>query len=254
MAGKPGRKKGTYFFKILHHPDKEEIISRLNNGETPASIAYLIKLKHPRSKKTHLSEVLLQNFRKKYLQLDGEVLKDLQKLNREGKRKIEEELLLKQVQNTNAYQEKLNETADKYLDVSKHIFQLNSIVEERIATWYNMLKGGDTLPTKADQEMRKYIDQQLEILKQYKKLVEGMADKSIDYNINVNILNDQINIIRDVIREILSELGTEYSMMFMDKLNKRLTQAVYRTNELDKPTFDIKELHTIEAKLLSNGE
>ena len=39
------------------------------------------------------------------------------------------------------------------------------------------------------------------VLGQYKKLVEGMADKTIDYNVNINVLNDQLNIIRDVIKK-----------------------------------------------------
>lgn len=238
--------------KILNHVDKEEIIRMLNDGESVRNINAHLKKKYPRSKHLWLSTVTLQDFRKNNLNLDGQVLKDIQEATKVQKRQIEEKLLQSQLQATNAYQEKINKIASSHLDVSQKIIQLDAVVGERIEYYYNLGKSGEGVPAKADHELRKFIDQQILLLGQYKKLVEGMADKTVDYNINVNILNDQISIIRDAIKEtIAEEFGVEKAISFMDKLSKRLKQTSYRSPELITKTVDIKELQEAELQILN---
>jgi len=239
--------------KILKHPDKEEIIRMLNDGESVRSISAYFKKKYPTNKALWVSTVTLQNFRKENLQLDGKVLKDIQEASKVQKRQIEEQLLQRQLESTNAYQEKIGKIASSHLDVTQKMLQLDAVVGDRIEYWYNITKSGEEIPAKADNELRKFIDQQVLLLQQWKKLVEGMADKTIDYNVNVTILNEQINVIRDVIREtIAEEFGVESAISFMDKLSKRLKQASYRPQEIIATTpISLKELQDTELQLLS---
>lgn len=237
--------------KILKHPDKEEIIRKLNNGESVRGVESWLKGKYPNNKNMWVTSVTLQAFRKEKLNLEGKVLKDIQEAKESERRQIESAVLQKQLESTNAYQEKIQEIANTQLDVHTQIAQLNAVVEQRISYWYNMIASGEALPAKADNELRKYIEQQVLILQQYKKLVEGMADKTIDYNINVTVLNDQISLIRDAIRETIAELGTEKAMIFMDKLNRRLNQVSYRPS-IAAPV-NMKELQSIETDLTSEG-
>ena len=237
--------------KILRHPDKDEIVRMLNDGESVRTINNHLKKKHPNNKSLWISTVTLQDFRKTNLNLEGQVLKDIQEASKIQKRQIEEKLIQQQLQSTNSYQEKINKIASSHLDVSQKIIQLDAVVGDRIEYWYNLSKSGGEVPARADHELRKFIDQQVLILGQYKKLVEGMADKTIDYNINVNILNDQISIIRDAIKEtIAEEFGVEKAISFMDKLSRRLKQTSYRPQEVSK-SLDIEELQATELKLLS---
>lgn len=237
--------------KILRHQDKEEILRLLNDGESVRNISAMLKKRYPKSRHLWLSTPTLQDFRKNNLNLEGQVLKDIQEAGKVQKRQIEEKILQQQLQATNAYQEKVNKIANSHLDVSQKIIQLDSIVGDRIEYWYNLGKSGEEIPAKADHELRKFIDQQILLLGQYKKLVEGMADKTIDYNINVNILNDQISIIRDAIMQtIAEELGAEKAISFMDKLNRKLKQTSYRAQELTAETIDLKELKETEFQIL----
>jgi len=239
--------------KILHHIDKEEIIRMLNDGESVRVISAFFKKKYPHSKHLWISTVTLQAFRKESLNLEGKVLKDIQESSKIQKRQIEEKLLQQQLESTNAYQNKINSIAGTHLDVSKKIMQIDAIVGDRIEYWYNLGKSGEQIPAKADHELRKFIDQQVLVLQQYKKLVEGMADKTVDYNVNITILNDQINIIRNAIKEtIAEEFGVDKAIIFMDKLSKRFSQTQYRSQDIAAEAVDLKKLQAVELKLLGD--
>jgi hypothetical protein len=241
--------------KILKHPDKEEIIRRLNDGESIRAVEMYLKKLYPRSPHLRLSGPTIQNFRKNNLNLEGKVLKDLQENGKEQKKQIEEQIVQRQLEQTNAYQDKINKIANNHLDVSSRLIQLDSIVGDRIEYYYNLSKSGEEVSNKADQELRKFIDQQILLLGQYKKLVEGMADKTIDYNINVNILNDQVNVMRDAIRELIAEeLGIDGAVSFMDKLQKRLKQTSYKYRAPEEvETINLEETRLPEFQLTSEA-
>ena len=240
--------------KILNHVDKEEILKMLNEGVSVRTIEAHFKKKYPNNKSLWLSTVTLQKFRKDNLNLEGKVLKDIQEAREKQNRMIDENVRQRQLEATNAYQEKISKIAGGHLDVSSKILQLSAVVEDKIEYWYNMAKSGEEIPAKADHELRKFIDQQVIILQQYKKLVEGMADKTIDYNVNVTVMNDQIGIIRDAIREaIAEELGAEKAILFMDRLSKKLKGASYRQNELPS-IVDLKKLKEAEFELLAEDD
>lgn len=236
--------------KILKHPDKEKIIEMLNAGDSVRDVEKWLQEKYPDQKNMHITFVTLQNFRKKNLNLEGKVLRDIQDATIAERQKADQLLQQKQLEQTNAYQEKINSIAQEHLDVQKQIMTLNTVVEQRIEYWYNLIASGDELPGRADGELRKYIDQQVNILQQYKRLVEGMADKTVDYNINVSVLNDQISVIRDVIKETIADLGTEKAMLFMDRLNKKLGQTNYRPPNLRSEPVDLKQLQAMDAELI----
>ena len=64
--------------KILKHPDKEDIIRMLSDGESVRGIEAKLKEKYSNNKALWLSSVTLQKFRKDNLNLYGRVLKDIQ--------------------------------------------------------------------------------------------------------------------------------------------------------------------------------
>ena len=57
--------------KILKHPEKEEIIRRLNDGESIRKTSAWLQEKYPTNKKLWISTVSLQKFRKDNLQLES---------------------------------------------------------------------------------------------------------------------------------------------------------------------------------------
>lgn len=238
--------------KILNHPKKEEIIRRLNDGESIRKTCAWLKEKYPNNKKLQLSTVTIQNFRKKNLQLDGKVLKDIQEATVVQNRAIDEQQKQAQLETTSAYQDKINSIADTHLDVAKKILQLDSIIESRIEYWFNSIGTGDATPQQADKELRQYMDRQMAMLQQYKKFIEGMADHTIEHNVNVTVMNEQITMIRDVIREIIVEFNPDLAMRFMEKLNNKMNGLEYLPQISDGVSG--KELKEIEAQVLSDED
>jgi hypothetical protein len=195
MAKKPN--------KILTHPDKEEITSRFLAGESIRTVFAWLNGKWSHNKYRKVSMPTLQAFRRESLELSGKVLRDIQEAKKVKDAELEATYAAQAVQSTSAYRDKLNQIADKNLDVASKIIQLDSIIGDRLEHWFNLIKSGDQIPPKADYELRKYIDQQVLVLQQYRKLVEGMADKRIDYNVNITVMNEQIQTIQGVIRDLI---------------------------------------------------
>ena len=65
--------------KVLKHPDKEEIIKKLLNGESLKDVERWLSKKYPRKKRLHISYMTLQKFRKENLNIEGEILDEDQK-------------------------------------------------------------------------------------------------------------------------------------------------------------------------------
>lgn len=213
--------------KVLRHPDREAIIEALNSGESIRSIEARLKKKYPKNHRLQLSSVTLQKFRKTRLGLEGQVLKDIQEVAGQDiskQNELEKQALLA---STNAYNKKLNEIADTKLDVARRILELDKVIASRIEYWYNAVANGEESAIKGDRELRQFMDRQMALLGQYKKFVEGMADRTVDYNVNINILNDQVTVIRDVIMTCMAELDPDAALKFMEKVNSKLGGLVY---------------------------
>jgi len=219
--------RNDHLKKVSLHPNKEEIIEKLVNGESIREIVKWLDAKYGKSPKLHHLKVslpTLQAFRKEVLKLDGQVLKDLQEQRKKQDAELEAGVIKQAVTSTNAYRDRLNKIADKHLDVATKIIQLDAVIGDRIEHWYNLIKSGEGLPDKSDYELRKYIDQQMVILRDWKKLVEGMADKRVDYNVNITVMNEQIQTIQTVIRDLIcEEMGPEKAIEFLEKLSNRLS-------------------------------
>jgi len=184
------------------------------------------------------------------LQLKGKVLKDIQEVAVVQKRQVEEQQRHAELQATNAYQDKINEIADTHIDVSRKLLQLDKIIGDRIEYWFNAIGTGEAAPQQADKEMRQYMDRQMVMLQQYKKFVEGMADKTIEHNVNITVMNEQITAIRDVIRDVMLEFNPDTAMMFMERLNRRLTGLEYTPEVAEE--VNTKTINVIEAQVLSD--
>lgn len=213
--------------KLERHPDKEEIIARLCSGESLAGVYNWLRGKygnHRNSARLCLSQPTLQIYRQEVLKLEGQVLLDLQAQKRADDNHFEQQVEARAVHLTSAYKETINKVASAQLDVSTRILQLDAIVGERIESWFNMIKSGEEVPRNADTDLRKYIDQEIVLLQQWRKLVEGMADRKVDYNVNITVMNDQIQTIQSVIRDLVCEkMGPEQALEFIEELNNRLT-------------------------------
>ena len=206
--------------KVLKHPDKEEIISKLLNGESLKDVERWLSKKYPRKKRLHISYMTLQKFRKEHLNLEGDVLEDI-KNKRKVRQKVEddaEQQLI--ITSSNAYQEKLEEIVDTEVDVTRRLLEMEKLIASRMEYYYNLLSlGGDI---KDDKVFLEYINAMRNLLQDWKKYIEGFKDIRVENNINVMVVNQQVNILKESVCEVLQELDPEKIPMFIERVDEKL--------------------------------
>jgi len=212
--------------KILQHPDKEEIIKKLLNGDSLRDVEAWLKSKYPRKKRLQVSYMTLQKFRQENLNIEGEVLDDIK--NKRNRIKREETIAdVKAALNTSsAYQDKINEIADSEIDVTKRLLEMDKLITSRIEYYFNLLEQGGGI--REDKVFIEYVNMMKGIMQDWKKYIEGFADKKIDHNVNISIAFDQIKVIKSVIYEILEEMDPTLINIFINKLDTRMKELEYK--------------------------
>jgi hypothetical protein len=208
--------------KILNHPDKEKIIEKLLSGESVKEIESWIEKKYPRSKRLHVSYMTLQKFRAENLNIKGEVLDDIKNKKSEiDKKNLELETKMI-IQSSNAYQKKIDEIASSELDVTRRLLEMDRLINSRIEHYYNILETGGSI--KEDRIFLEYINTMKSLMQDWKKYIEGFADKKIEHNININVVNEHARILKETILEILKEMDPKLIPLFVDKVSYKMKQ------------------------------
>jgi len=209
--------------KVLNHPDKEELIKKLLEGESVKGVESWLKDKYPRKKRMHISYMTLQKFRTEHLNLKGEVLDDIKNRRVEVSKEASEAEARMIVKNSSAYRQKIEEIASGELDVTRRLLEMDSLVNSRIEYYYNVLQTGGTI--KEDKIFLEYINTMKSLMQDWKKYIEGVADHKIEHNININVINEQARILRESVMEILHQMDPDLIPVFMDALNRRMNSA-----------------------------
>lgn len=214
--------------KIIDHQDKEEIISQLVNGTPVRDVAEYLRLKYPGAENAHLrvSFSTIQNFKKNYLDLDGQVARDVRAAASDAIAAQRLDDGREVVSGTTAYQKKISEIVDNKLDVQREIIKIFSLLDARIEHFYNLLSNYEFPNSREERVFQGYIDQLIRLLESYKKYVEGYSE-SVEHNININVMNDQINVVREAVRKSLEDTSPEIAIRFMDNLNKNMKTLEY---------------------------
>lgn len=211
--------------KILNHPDKEEIISKLLAGSSVKEIEAWLKKKHPRTKRLHVSYMTLQKFRAENLNLKGNVLEDIKNRRTDlTKDSVEAEAKMI-IANSSSYKQKIEEIASSNLDVTKRLLEMDALINSRIEFYFNLLQQGGSI--KEDKIFIEYINTMKSIMQDWKKYIEGFADKKIEHNININIVNEYAQALKSCVIEVLKELDPELTFKFINLLDNRLRQIEY---------------------------
>jgi hypothetical protein len=226
--------------KVVKHPDREAIIKKLLDGESVKNVDSWLKDKYPKKSRYHISYVTLQKFRKDNLDLHGSVL-DAVKNARTDSDKNSNDLITKNIiENSDSYQKKINEIADAELDVTKKLKEMDALVTSRLEFYYNQLAaGGGNM--QHDKMFLEYLTMYKGILQDWKKYIDGVADKTIEHNININVVSEQVNIIKSVVFEVLQELDPAIIPVFLDKVNSRMIGIEHNSK-------DYKQLGVIDAE------
>jgi len=223
--------------KVLNHPDKEDMIKRLLGGDSVKEVERWLKEKYPRSKRLHVSYMTLQKFRADHLNLKGDVLGDIKNRRTELDREAVEAETKMVIQNSSAYQQKIEEIAEGKLDVSRRLLEMDSLINSRLEFYYNLLENGGTL--REDKIFIEYINTMKGLMQDWKKYVEGVADKRIDHNININVVNEQARILKETVIDVLGEISPELITVFVERLDARTKVLTGSFGELEGEIIDV---------------
>jgi hypothetical protein len=214
--------------KILQHPDKEEIIAQLVNGTPVRDVAEFLRLKYTGADNAHLrvSFSTIQNFKKSYLDIDGQVARDVREAAQDAISRQRLEDGQEVVAETSAYRKKINEIVDGKLDVQRELLKIFTLLDSRIEHFYNLLSNYEFPNAREERVFQGYIDQLIKLVESYKKYVEGYSE-SVEHNININVMNDQINVVREAVRKSLEDTSPDLAIKFMDNLNKNMKTLEY---------------------------
>jgi hypothetical protein len=228
--------------KVLNHPEREEIIKKLVSGDSLKSVEEWLKKKHPRTPRLQISYMTLQKFRKEHLHIEGEVLDKIKQARREQGQESEELEARAIIVASSAYQDKINEIVSNELDANRKLLEMSALIGARMEYYFNSLNQGSNI--QQDKMFLDLVNAQRGLVQDWKKFVEGVADKKIEHNINVSVINEQVTVIKSIVFEVLQEMSPELIPVFVEKVNSRLENTRHGT-----PTYEsYQQIEVIDAE------
>lgn len=229
--------------KVARHPDKDEIIKMLLNGESVKQVDAWLKKKYPKRKRLHISYMTLQKFRSEHLNIKGDLLEDI-KMKKKTDDLISSEAELKlAVSNSSEYQNKINEIVSNEMDVQRKLLEMEKLISSRMEFYYNAVAAGGNI--KHDRVFLEYLNMMRSIMQDWKKYIEGFADKKVEHNLNVNIVNDQINIMKEVVIDVLRDMDPALVLIFMEKLNYKMSGLKHDSPEYNQYLIEVSDAEEI---------
>jgi len=205
--------------KILEHPDKDEIITKLLTGVPASDIHEWLDAKYISvgEKKFALPDKVISAFQKDYLDIYSIIKDDVGK-TKSNKLTAEEELK-QEIQGSPLYHKTLEQYVDKELDIKVVVKRMVANVEIRAAQMFDQIQE-DPRNIKADRTLIEWFNTLIAILEKYDTILNGSPDQiNIQNNINIQVVDDHINVVYNVIKEILSKLDYDTSLLFIEMFN-----------------------------------
>lgn len=242
-------KQPTYK-KILEHPDKDEIISKLVIGVSATDIHDWLKAKYTNvsEAKFVLSEKIIKSFQDTYLDFYNDMSQDLANVKAASAPGATDDLSLV-VKSNPAYHDALLKVANKELDIDTIMAKMALNVETRMSQIYDEIQADPrNINTKIERVWIEYIDSLGNLLDKYHKWKEARhPDQIIQHNVTLQVVDQHISVFHDVIKEVLSQMDLESSQYFLEVFNDKMSKLKAPVPEIG-PSQDVK---MAEAKLLN---
>lgn len=248
--------------KVLNHPDKDEIISKLIIDVSEEDIMSWLKAKYEGSeysKKFVLSDSCLKDFKDKYLDIYSVVKDDILK----AKEQSPEEKLQLSLQNNSAYKNKILQIADKKINIEEKITTLISAIEDRAAEVFDRMQGRE-IDFKKDEILIKYLDLLGSSLEKFynmkdkeetRKLQAGQTTNNItNTNVTIQVVDQQVSMFYQAFKEILETLDFQTSMRCLEMFNSKMSKIrELNTKELtlDQQVAEVSKLNDNIQKRLN---
>lgn len=240
-------KQPTYK-KILEHPDREEIISKLVIGQPLSDIHDWLAAKYSNvnEAKFVLSDKILKSFLDNHLDFYNDMMRDRAAVKTALATGDQADLIVK---NSASYHDALVKSASKQLDLDSIMFKLVTNVENRLGQIYDMVQEDPrNINTKVERLMNDMVETLGNLLDKYYKWQEArQPDQIIQHNVTLQVVDQHITAFHDIIKEILDKMDLESSQYFLEQFHEKMSKLKPPVPELG-PSQDVK---LAEAKILN---
>ena len=247
MANKPTYKK------ILDHPDREEIISKLIIGISPADISEWLKAKYTNvnEKSFLISENILKSFQTNYLDFYNDIQQDINKSKTAIANNIAIDNIELAVKQNPAYEDAITKLAAGELNVETMMAKMAIAVETRIGQIYDIIQEDPrNINTKTERLWIELVETAGNLLDKYYKWHETQNANGgtfVQNNVSIQVMDQHISVFHNVIKEVLSQMDLETSLYFMEVFNDKMTKL--KMPEVGVATTT--EMKLVEVKLLN---
>jgi len=220
------KKANNVVFKILNHPDKEELLSKIIIGIDISDINQWLSTKYSAvsEKKYVISTTSLQKFKDNYLDIYNIIQQDLMATKTAVNNNSEEDLQLA-INNLPAYKDVMVKAANEELDIRKIIKNLCLAIETRVGQIYDIIQEDPrNLNTRHERVFMDMCEKLGNILEKYYKFTEQPATNVVQNNISLQFQDKSISAIHDIIKKILSQMNEANSFHFIEMLNEEISK------------------------------
>lgn len=235
--------------KIINHPDKDELISKLATGVLPTEINEWLSFKYSSlsDKKLVLSTKQLQSFKDDYLDVYTVIREDFQKARGALAISSEDSLELS-VAGNSAYKKLVMDTVGKELNLKETIRSIAHVIETRLAQIFDVIQEDPrNINGRIDRILIEYIDKFAIVLEKAHKFENESPDQVIQHNITVQHIDQHTTIFYEAIKRVLSKMDLQSSMYFMEAFNEEMNKIKSPQSRAITPVDE----RIVEVKILN---
>ena len=213
------------FSKILDHPEKQSIITKLLSGESPKIVSAYLKDKYPKPDEGHLRvpATTLQTFLDEYADHHGFVKKIIQ---RDADSKIDKRIA-ESLMDTRAWRDRVVDGVKKELNYLDKLDNLVTIMEVRSEQLFDLIQS-DPENTRTDYIFTKYAEILMQVLEKCDKIKNDRPDIRIEHTYTVQMVEQQSIAFQDAIRRVLERIDPQIGSLFMDLLKEEMSKMTPR--------------------------
>jgi hypothetical protein len=241
--------KPTYK-KIMEHPDKDEIISKLVIGQAPSDIHDWLKAKYTNvgESKFVLTEKILKSFQDTYLDFYNDIQQDIFKTKNALATDNNIDSIELAIKSNPTYQDTILQLSSKELNVEMMMGRMALAVETRMGQIYDLIQEDPrNVNTKTEKLWVELVETAGGLLDKYYKWKEIQSTQVVQHNVTLQVVDQHISVFHNVIKEVLAQMDLETSLYFMEVFNQQMGKL--KMPEVNTPPT--VEMKLAEAKLLN---
>lgn len=227
------------FTKILDHPEKTSIITKLVIGDDPKIVSNYLKDKYSKPDESHLRipSTVLKEFLDNYASHHGYVKKIIQ---RDADSKIDKKIA-DSLMDTRAWRDRVVDGVKKEINYIDKLDNVLTILETRSEQIFDMIQN-DPENTRTDYVFTKYMELLMLAIEKGDKIRNDRPDIRIEHTYTVQMVEQQSVAFQNAIRRMLERLGPEHGSIFMDLIKEELSKMTPKDLGMAPQSITPKEI------------